>query len=188
MTLAHVDALCVLQDISAFHFLSRTKILWLNMTHESTCQMAEQKHRRDLRHACFLTQSVFLRTASPWTKNVQRLLPGVADHHSAVEIQLQERKILVMFREVLFGIQCVLILKDMKVVSGWGVASSTRQLVTGQGKMASNCTRSCSGWVLGKSFSLKKWQSIGTASGGSGGVTILRSVQKKWDVALHNFI
>lgn len=36
-----------------------------------------------------------------------------------------------MFREVLFGIQRILM--DMRVVSRWGLASS-RQLVTGQGE------------------------------------------------------
>ena len=44
--------------------------------------------------------------------------------------------------------------------------------------MASICTRGGSGWILGKTSSLKEWWCIGTECPGSSGVTIPGGVQE----------
>lgn len=51
-----------------------------------------------------------------------------------------------------------------------------RQLVIGQGKMASSGTRGSSGWILGKIPTLKVWLRIEQTPQGSGAVAIHGSV------------
>lgn len=67
-----------------------------------------------------------------------------------------------------------------EVVSRWGLASSLRKPVTGQGQMASSCPRGASGWVLTNISSLKdrRVYALEHTPQGNGRVTIPESVQK----------
>lgn len=55
-----------------------------------------------------------------------------------------------------------------------------RQLVIGQGKMASSCARGSSGWILGNISALEGYLRIQQAPWGSSAVATHGSAQNKW--------